>query len=165
MLLNSNHAFLHLETGKTVRTSLTQTSSWLHGRARKQAFMPIQMSQNVNPNLLASHLWIQQHIHLILENRLQGLHCMEEGLRTIHITARLRHDDKQILSGSNGATLAHQEDHTEMLLDLLHQCSQTVRQGQSTGQLERRLHKGGQMRMASVFLDGEERGGVTKATT
>jgi hypothetical protein len=81
---------------------------------------------------------------------------MEEGLQTIPITASLRHDDKQILSRSNGATLAHQEGHTEMLLDLLHQCSQTVHQGQSTGQLECRLQKGGQMRTASILLEGAE---------
>lgn len=94
----------------------------------------------------------------MLENKVQGIHHMEEGLKRIHTTASLYHDGIQLLSRNKEETLAHREAPTELLLGLLHQCSQTTHQSRNTGQLEGRLQKGElrQMYMASILLEGAE---------
>jgi hypothetical protein len=135
----------------------------MHGRTRKQEFLHNQMIQGGIWNLLASRLCTQRSTKLILKTKVQGTHHIDQDLNlttndtlTGLLTVSLHHEDIQIFRENKGVMLGHQEAPTEQLLGLLHQCSQTTNQSQSTGQLECRLQRGGHLQrgLASIHLEG-----------
>jgi len=111
----------------------------MRGRIGKQEFLHNQMIRGTR-NILASHLCIQRPTKLILKTKVQGTHHIDRDLKlttddtpTGLLTVSLHHKDMQFLRENKGVMLGHQEAPTEQLLGLLHQCSQTTNQSQSTG--------------------------------